>query len=948
MKTSITAFLFLLFFICISSVNAQTNPNFYKPGFSSQYEVYDAGNNNPVTFQFPVGLRFNSDGNRMFVWEKAGKVFVCNWSSSENRYIRQNTPVVDITEEVGNFNDMAFLGFALDPNFSSNGLIYCMYVVDQHHLLHFGTPQYNPNTTWNFHATIGRITRYQTEINGNGELVINPSTRTILLGQTASTGIPILYDSHGVGDMEFGSDGTLLISCGDAASYSNTDVGANSSDSYNAEALQLGIITAAEDVGAFRSQMLTSYCGKILRIDPVTGNGITSNPFYDQAAPGSVKSKIWALGLRNPYRFSIKPNTGSLSPESGDPGTLYISDVGWITYEELNVCDKPGQNFGWPIYEGIFKTGSFSGQQAYGNRSTRNMEQVNPLAGGGCNQYFRFRDLIKDPTPDNNDFLGNPCNTSQQIPPLGPLRRFVHKRPLLEWKHGATDVRVPVFNGNQPVAAFINSPESGVTGDPFSGYASIGGVFYTGDKYLPEYTNTFFMTDYENKLMNLSFVLDNTLSEVIKFADGDFTSLCMEQNPRDGLIYYVSVRDPDNSESNEKGRIRKLVYGGNIPPVAKIRITNNNGNNYGPSSLTLDFSSSDSYDPDLAGLTYQWDFGDGFTSNEANPTHTFNGNGQQSFTVTLTVSDGQAQTSASMVVSLNNTPPSAQIVTPVNNGNYIVGQVTSYTAAANVSDAQTPNNQLTYSWQTVLRHNSHEHSNSPVSGQSPQIQVGGEGSNQETFYYLIRLTVTDPFGLSKTDSVKIYPEGSSLPVTLLSFSGAMQNHHIRLTWKTTNESFIERYEVERSADGRGFSKIGQHLPKDGNGTGIKEYNLFDTDPLPGKAYYRLKVVHVDGTYEYSSGIHFTVTGLPSKEMKVYPVPFTDNLVLETYFREAGKIQVQLIDMKGRIILTRNEIVTEGTRIISIGGLDNLIPGLYHLNILQKGELRRIKVVKMVK
>src|SRR5204862_515637 len=58
-------------------------------------------------------------------------------------------------------------------------------------------------------------------------------------------------------------------------------------------------------------------------------------------------------GLRNPFRFTLRPATGSADTTAGDPGTLYIGDVGWNDWEELDVAAQPGVNFGWPCYEGI-------------------------------------------------------------------------------------------------------------------------------------------------------------------------------------------------------------------------------------------------------------------------------------------------------------------------------------------------------------------------------------------------------------------------------------------------------------------------------------------------------------------------------------------------------------------------------------------------------------------
>ena len=84
-----------------------------------------------------------------------------------------------------------------------------------------------------------------------------------------------------------------------------TEDGGNISHTYYSQALTDGIIRPEENVGAFRSQMLNSHNGKLLRINPESGDGISSNPFYDASAPRSAKSRVWALGLRNPFRISV-------------------------------------------------------------------------------------------------------------------------------------------------------------------------------------------------------------------------------------------------------------------------------------------------------------------------------------------------------------------------------------------------------------------------------------------------------------------------------------------------------------------------------------------------------------------------------------------------------------------------------------------------------------------
>ncbi len=323
---------------------------------------------------------------------------------------------------------MGFLGFVLDPSFETNGLIYVSYIVDRHYLLNFGTPAYNPppgdNASAN-KATIGRVTRYQTVTNG-GIMTTNYASRTILLGETKTTGIPILYDSHGVGSLAFAADGTLIVSCGDAASYATID-GGSVGHTYYVQALADGIIRPNENVGAFRSQMLTSLNGKILRLNPANGDGISSNPFYSAAEPRSAKSRVYALGLRNPYRFSIKPGTGSTNPDAGDIGEIYAGDVGMGTWEELNIIKEPGTNCGWPFYEGHSPMTEFNAM------ITENKDEPNPLYNtGGCTQqYFTFQNLFRQATADNIETVYNPCNPSQ---PIGTGNRFVHRRPLIDYQ----------------------------------------------------------------------------------------------------------------------------------------------------------------------------------------------------------------------------------------------------------------------------------------------------------------------------------------------------------------------------------------------------------------------------------------------------------------------------------------------------------------------------------
>jgi hypothetical protein len=84
-----------------------------------------------------VGITFENNG-RMYVWERTGKVWFKDPGDPSPSLL------LDISEEVGAWEDHGMLGFALDPDFRVNGYIYVLYVVDRYYLLHFGDPNYDP------------------------------------------------------------------------------------------------------------------------------------------------------------------------------------------------------------------------------------------------------------------------------------------------------------------------------------------------------------------------------------------------------------------------------------------------------------------------------------------------------------------------------------------------------------------------------------------------------------------------------------------------------------------------------------------------------------------------------------------------------------------------------------------------------------------------------------
>jgi glucose/arabinose dehydrogenase len=345
MKKKLFLLIVLSISFCLRSFSQAT-------GFTD--ELYTPGFNKGVGFVTdPTG--------RFFVWEQDGKI----WTVKNG--VKSTTPLIDLTEEIIPSAQMGLIGVVLDPDFLNNGYIYLFYSVDIHYELFYGTPDYNLNLLdggGNYlpQPSFGRLTRYTISNLANDYPAINLSSRFILLGETRQTGVPSTAYAHIGGAMAFGQDGTLMLATGDGAANGpgldsngddHGDIGSYTPWSSFQECLDLGIMTPDENIGSLRSQLDGSLNGKMLRLDPATGNGLASNPNFDVNNPRSAISRTWGKGFRNPFRLTWKPESGSHHPEDANPGIFWLADVGRDAKEEVNVISASNQNFGWPKYEGI-------------------------------------------------------------------------------------------------------------------------------------------------------------------------------------------------------------------------------------------------------------------------------------------------------------------------------------------------------------------------------------------------------------------------------------------------------------------------------------------------------------------------------------------------------------------------------------------------------------------
>ncbi len=633
---------FVLFFLCISfSIQAQT---FSAAGFSTD-----------TLFSLPpykpVGLTFAPDG-RMFVWQENGIVRIY-----KNGTLLA-TPFVDISSHVNIVGDRGMLGLVLDPDFAVNGYVYLFYSYE---------PTSNPNDVG---PRTERLTRVKADP-ANPDVAL-ANSETLILGSVATAPcgtntdcIENISDSHTGGSLRFGPDRKLYISTGDGSNYNY------------------------EDPNALKCQDLNYFNGKIIRINP-DGTAPSDNPFYD--GTNSIKSKIYAYGLRNPFRVAVHPTSGE----------ILIADVGWSAYEEVN--RGRGANFGWPCYEG-------------------NSPQISYQA----------------------KFPGQ-CGMIPASAVTNPIYFYPHSE----------------------------------------GQAIIGGTHYTGTQFPAEYRGNYFFADYPSKwIKRLVFDANRNVSSVQPFATNVGDIVAVEIGP-DGALYFVEL---------STGKIKRIRYASAPSANATASPT------AGVSPLTVNFSSAGSSDPNGLAITYLWDFGDGTTSTEANPLHTYVSNVFKAFTAKLTVTNSQGgNSSATVIINVGNRPPVATIATPVNNTLARPGDTINYAGSA--SDPDETLSASAMSWQLLLHHDAHVHPFQAVPGASGSFVVEDHGAG--TYYYEIILTVTDSRGATDTKSVNVNIT-TSAPVTA---------YLSDLTWASATNGWGPVEKDKSNAD----LALGDGLPLTLNGT----------------------------------------------------------------------------------------------------------------------------------
>lgn len=272
----------LLVLSCSSGPARRAPPPGPSPGGSSiRATLLLSGLSQPVDLQSPPG-----DTTRLFIVEQTGTIRILKGGALLPR------PFLDVSGRVSHGTEQGLLGLAFHPGYATNRKFYVDYTDG---------------------AGDTRVVEFLTS--GDPDSASATERPILLVDQP--------YSNHNAGQLAFGPDGYLYVGLGDGGSAGDP-----------------------ED----RAQNPSELLGKMLRIDvnardPGAGTEYSipaDNPFVGRSG---YRPEIWALGLRNPWRYSFDRATG----------TLYIADVGQNLYEEVDV-EPPGsggRNYGWNVMEGL-------------------------------------------------------------------------------------------------------------------------------------------------------------------------------------------------------------------------------------------------------------------------------------------------------------------------------------------------------------------------------------------------------------------------------------------------------------------------------------------------------------------------------------------------------------------------------------------------------------------
>jgi len=644
----------------------QKQENRIKAAPESQFQKVTLDNdfNNP-----PIELTIAPDG-KVFYIQRQGMIKI---------YYPDGKIKVIGSLNVDSSNEDGLMGIELDPNFSTNKWIYLFYSPVSPNIQRLSRFTLNPDDTLN--------------ISTEKVILSFPTIRTVTV-----EGSPV-GPFHSAGSIHFGTDGNLYIATGDETNYTFSDGFAPLDE-------RPGHVVLDAQKSSSNTNDLR---GKILRIKPQP-DGSYSIPSGNLFPPGTAltRPEIYAMGLRNPYRFSIDSRTGWLY--IGDIGPSAANDNptrGPKQYEQLFV-QKNAANFGWPYCISF-------------NRATNksyayiDYDFATKQSGSAFNCD----------APVNN----SPNNTGlTNLPPVQP--------PILWYNYG-NSVDFPQFNAPPGQASNATTIMAG----PLYYFDS---QLNSDIKFPQEYDRSLIVVDWSRNIVReVKLDTNGTITSISPFLPSTLFDhpIAMEFGPNGALymIEYGKAWWENDPTGLRKPKLVRIEYTGN----GHSPIANANANlTSGRVPLAIQFNSAGTSDPDNDTLSYKWDFtSDGTVDSTAsNPAFTYQTTGN--YMAKLTVTDSTGKTAVSHVsITVGNTAPTIDITTPVEGGFFEWGDKIEYsTSVQDAEDGPTGVQCGSVNVLPSLGHDYHTHDQNSLNSCAGIIDTlphsTGGGDNSNTFYTL--------------------------------------------------------------------------------------------------------------------------------------------------------------------------------------------------------------------
>ncbi|RKQ92253.1 glucose/arabinose dehydrogenase [Solirubrobacter pauli] len=585
-------------------------------------------------------------------------------------------------------------GVAVDPNFTQNKWVYLFYAPRLSTPL-TDSPTDGDDAAFAAYKGYNLVSRFKLGDNGKLDLASEQEILRIPTdrGQCCHVG----------GDMDFDAQGNLYIVTGD-------DTNPFSSDGY------APLDDRANKNPAFDARRTSGNTndlrGKVLRIK-VQDNGTYTIPAGNMFTPGTMgtKPEIYAMGFRNPFRFSVDKKTGYIYlGEYGPDAGAANANRGPGGLVEFNLIKQPG-NYGWPYCIGK--------NQAYNDYdfATQSGPKFNCAA-------------LKNESRHNTGLV--------DIPAAVPA--------WIDYDGGS----IPEFGSGS------ESPMGGPTYqfDAANPSTTKFPAYFDGKNFAYEYGRAWIKT--------FTGGTDGTFPAVETWFQGFPIKkpIDMTFGP-DGALYVLDYGTGGFFQGDENSAVYRIDYvQGARSPIVKATADKTSG----PAPLTVKFSAEGSLDPDGTPLTYAWDFdGNGTVDSTAiSPTYTYTTAGKR--TATLTIKDATGQEAfSSFNITAGNTAPTVKINLPPQGAFFDYGDKIKYTVT--VTDPEDGTIDCAkVSVNTALGHNDHSHGDQSMTGCSGEFTIPGAWEDKtQHIWYIVSASYTDKTtGLELTGSSQVELEWKTL------------------------------------------------------------------------------------------------------------------------------------------------------------------------------------------